>query len=71
MNRLGHLGYALLWSGQALIALEEPAGWLVRLTGEAIWLGIGIRLNMNSIWLWGMIGIAVEIFGFLSWKGMI
>jgi hypothetical protein len=71
VNRLGHFGYLLLWVGQGLLTQGESIGWLIRLTGEGIWLFIGVRMRMNSIWLWGGVGIAVEVFGFLSWTGRI
>ena len=67
LNRLGHVGYALLFGGQALLAMDHLEGWLVRLAGEALWMGIGIKLKMNSIYLWGCAGIVVECGGFLLW----
>jgi len=71
MNRLGHFGYVLLWSGQMLLALGHSEGWAIRVAGELIWLWIGVRLKMNSIWFWGIVGVAVEAYGWLAWTGRI
>jgi hypothetical protein len=67
LDRLGHLGFVALWSGQLMLTQSIAEGWLVRLVGEAIWLGIGIKLRMSSMWFWGMVGIAVETYGWLAW----
>ena len=71
MNRIGHAGYLFLWVGQGLLALGHSEGWIIRLIGEAIWLYLGVRLRMSSIWFWGFVGISVEAYGWLAWTGRI
>ncbi len=50
MNTLGHIGYAMLFGGQLLLAYGEVSGWFIRMAGEALWLYIGVKIKMNSIW---------------------
>lgn len=64
----GHVGYALLFLGQALVTQKMAAGFALRLVGEVIWLGIGLRLRMTSIWIWGAIGLVIELYGLWSWS---
>lgn len=66
-NLLGHFGYLLLFYGQYLLATGDINGWLLRLTGECIWFGLGVHLRMNSIWLWGILGVIVELIGYAKW----
>lgn len=64
----GHVGYALLFLGQALVTQKMAAGFALRLAGELIWLVIGLRLRMTSIWIWGAAGLVVEVYGFIAWS---
>jgi hypothetical protein len=70
LNIIGHIGYMLLFGGQALIAMGNGFGWPVRLAGEAVWFCLGIKMRMNSIWMWGTIGIVIETMGMLHWLGV-
>ena len=69
-NLLGHVGYILLFGGQYLLTEGNPDGWLIRLAGECIWFGLGVHLKMNSIWLWGIAGIMIELIGYTKWVTM-
>ncbi len=64
----GHVGYALLFLGQALVTQKMAAGFALRLVGELIWLVIGLRLRMTSIWIWGAAGLLIEVWGLWSWS---
>jgi hypothetical protein len=60
---LGHVAYAALTAGQIGVADGMAIGWAARIVGEAIWIGLGLRLRMSSIVLWGILGLAVEVHG--------
>lgn len=64
-DRVGHLGYLLLFGGQALIAYGLAGGWILRLTGELTWLVIGAKIGSRSIVTWGVIGATIEIWGLI------
>lgn len=68
-DRLGHLGYAFILIGMAGIALGEPVGWLFRLAGEAVWVGVGLRLRLTSIWSWGAIFMVLDVAAWIRWRG--
>lgn len=65
---LGHIGYLFLALGMLLLARRNVLGWACRAVGELIWLFIGFEMQMSSMWVWGVIFIAIEIHGFISWK---
>jgi hypothetical protein len=65
---LGHIGYLFLALGMLLLARRNVLGWACRAVGELIWLFIGFEMQMSSMWVWGVIFIAIEIHGFRSWK---
>jgi hypothetical protein len=67
LNRLGHCGYVLLFYGQWLLTSGDPDGWLFRLAGECIWFSIGVAMRMNSIWMWGIVGVLIETAGYAKW----
>lgn len=64
----GHVGYAFLAIGILLLARGSIWGWVWRLAGEVVWLAIGVSINMTSIWFWGTIFLAIEVYGFRSWR---
>jgi|DEB0MinimDraft_6_1074348.scaffolds.fasta_scaffold159614_2 hypothetical protein len=70
LDVFGHIGYLLLATGMFLLARKNILGWAFRGAGEAIWLFIGVEMNMSSIWFWGIVFLALEIHGFSSWKRM-
>jgi hypothetical protein len=69
LNHLGHIGYILLFSGQFLLAHHITYGWGLRILGEALWLYVGIRMKMSSIWFWGAAGLCFESYGLWRWVG--
>jgi len=68
LDVLGHIGYMFLAFGMYLLARKNMFGWVCRGVGELVWLFIGIEMQMSSIWFWGFMFLALEIYGFLSWK---
>jgi hypothetical protein len=50
-----------------LLAKQIVWGWLVRFVGELIWLFIGIKMKMDSIWIWTPIFLSMELYGFYEW----
>ena len=69
IDLLGHLGYLLLFIGQFLIAQHAIMGWPLRIMGELIWLYLGVKLKLSSIWFWGIIFVLVESYGLYQWFG--
>ena len=63
-DAIGHIGYAFLALGQASIAADRKIGWLLRMVGESIWIGIGIYSGWTSIWFWGSLFLIIESIGY-------
>ncbi len=68
LDVLGHIGYLCLALGMFLLARKVIWGWAARGTGEAIWLLIGVEIQMSSIWVWGVIFLIMEVYGYCLWK---
>lgn len=68
LDALGHLGYVCIAVGLVLLALRIRQGFLARFAGEIIWTGIGLDLGMTSIWAWGFVFCAIDLYGWFSWK---
>lgn len=64
----GHVFYAFIFGGLVLLSKRNILGWPVRLVGEAGWLGIGIYLNLTSVWAWGAVFVAMDLYGFYTWR---
>lgn len=61
----GHVGYVLLLAGQWLVSGGRASGWLLRVLGGFVWLGVGVAIGMPSIWLWTGLFIAIDVRGWL------
>ena len=68
IDKCGHLGYALLLTGQLLVSRKKASGWLVRLIGESICIILGVEMGMTSIVVWGIVDMAVNTYGYISWN---
>ena len=67
LNNWGHVGYALIGLGMFLLAKQIIWGWLIRFLGEVIWMYIGIKMKLSSVWLWTPVFLSMELYGFYSW----
>lgn len=65
---IGHIGYALLFSGIVCLAYKKRIGWILRLIGEAIWIYNGFQLGLTSVWFWGILFVVWEAIGFYKWS---
>ncbi len=64
---IGHFGYFFIALGMFLLAKKNILGWVSRFIGELTWLGLGVWMEMSSIWSWGLLFLFIEIYGFRSW----
>lgn len=66
---LGHVFCACLFAGQILITRRSAWGWLLHLVGDVGWFILGLCLGLTCIWAWGAVFIAIDVRGFLAWRG--
>lgn len=67
-NELGHLGYVFSIIGMILLSLNKRLGWAFRFIGEAIWISVGVLLDMDSIYIWGGIFMCIDLLGLVMWR---
>jgi hypothetical protein len=65
---LGHIGYASLVLGTVLIAHKQKIGWPLRAFGEALWIIVGIMLDLTSAWFWGTVFVFIDLHGYYKWR---
>lgn len=65
---IGHVAYMSLVLGMVLLSRRNVYGWLARFVGSATWLGLGIAMDMSSIWLWSAVFAVVDISGWRTWR---
>jgi hypothetical protein len=68
IDAFGHIAYSLIGAGMVMLARNNPVGWLVRLAGEFIWVVLGFFLGLSSVWLWGIVFMAIDTVGFYKWR---
>jgi hypothetical protein len=68
LDQIGHIGYLFLFLGLIAISYKKRGGWALRFTGEAMWVYLGLKLAMTSIWLWGLVFLLVDMFGYVKWR---
>jgi hypothetical protein len=54
-----------------LIANDDKDGWKYRIVGEILWVYVGIKIGMSSIWFWGLIFITADLYGLYKWRNKI
>lgn len=68
LDYFGHWGYAFLALGMLYLSMKDKAGWAFRFFGEGIWVILGFWMGMTSIWMWGLIFMAVDVYGYQKWQ---
>ena len=66
-DKLGHGGYACFAIGQLLIAQQLAAGYFAVAAGAGIWIHLGLKLRMTSIWAWEILCILTAVYGYWNW----
>ncbi len=64
---IGHVGYALVMLGTYLIGEQLAVGWGVSILGGLVWLGLGIKMEMTSIWVWESIFLVNALWAWSKW----
>ncbi len=67
LDTLGHGAHMLVLCGMYFLAKSDKIGWLLRILGELGWVVIGLRMGMTSIWMWGLLFVAVDAKGYCTW----
>jgi len=68
LDFLGHIAYIGIFVGQVGLARKKLWGWIFRCLGTFGWVLIGLAMGMTSIWIWGLVFMAIDIFGFIKWR---
>lgn len=66
----GHVAYLFVAVGMFLLSKKSKWGWVCRFTGEIGWVIIGLIMGMTSIWMWGLLFMALDFNGFHAWRRM-
>ncbi len=67
VDRWGHLGYLLFFIGNLLIANQNALGYPVTLGAASIWIWLGFRMRMTSIWSWEILTLFTASYGWWYW----
>ena len=65
---LGHVAYALLVVGNWMIGNKQIWGFSFYLVANLMWLGIGWKIGMTSIWLWEIVFLGLAIRNIWKWR---
>jgi hypothetical protein len=71
MNEIDFFGfcfYAFIFAGMWFLKHKVSIGWIYRLVGEIGWFGIGIYINMPSIWVCSLFFAWLDYQGFFHWE---
>jgi hypothetical protein len=68
VDAVGHLGYCFLYLANVMIVRGKQVGWILRFQGELIWVVLGIYMGLTSIWMWGILFMIVDAWGFFKWR---
>jgi hypothetical protein len=64
----GHFSYISVALGMWCLARQNRLGWAFRFIGEAGWVAIGLYMGMSSIWLWGILFMGIDFYGYKQWE---
>jgi len=66
LDLLGHLAYVFILLGLWYIARgPQIRGWKFRVVGDFLWVIIGIKLNLSSVWFWSGIFLGIDCVGWM------
>ena len=68
LDFFGFAAYAFVFLGGWYCQKKETAGWLMRMFGCLMWVIIGIRLGMYSIWLGELAFAAQAYVAYREWR---
>lgn len=68
LDLAGHLAYICILWGMIYISQRKQVGWSLRFFGEGIWVGIGAIMEMTSIWVWGLVFMVIDAWGYWKWS---
>lgn len=68
IDLLGYVAYTFIFFGSYLIAKKKSVGWLYRILGNVMWVGLGLALGLTSIVVAEVIFIALDSYGFKQWR---
>lgn len=68
LDLMGHMFYLCILVGMLLLSKKIRYGWILRFWGELGWVIIGISMGMSSIYIWGLIFMGIDLYGFLRWS---
>lgn len=63
----GHIAYLFIGLGMFLIGRRKIYGWPIKAVGDVIWLILGFKLGMSSIWLWELVFLSTTAYGYWQW----
>ncbi len=66
-DKIGHVGYALFAIGNFLIAEQMASGYFAICTAACIWIYLGFKLKMTSIWMWEILCVLTSVYGYWNW----
>lgn len=67
LDWLGHIGYISLLAGVYLVGSKLAWGWGFYVVGCAIWIYIGIKINMTSVWIWQTVATLNGLWAWWRW----
>lgn len=68
IDLFGHVAYLLIFLGMIALGRRKQIGWVLRLLGAAIWLVLGVQLGLTSIWMWEIVFIGTDLYGYYLWR---
>lgn len=65
---MGHIAYALVACGTLAVARGRWWGWMLRAWGDALWILLGFKLGLTSIWGWEIVFISQDLYALYLWR---
>ncbi len=67
LNAIGYLGTFFLFLGSYSIANQAISGWVCYIIGDAVWLYVGVKKKMSSLWVCQGVFTIMAFYGLYKW----
>lgn len=68
INEIGWIGNICFLIGAVLLAKKKISGWVYQILGNLCYVGFGILVNKNSLWILSILLIIINIYGIYQWN---
>jgi hypothetical protein len=70
LDLMGHVAEMILLIGTLCLGNRKHFGWGIRIMGGVIWIYVGYKIGMSSLYVWGFIWAVADARNYIKWRNV-